>query len=92
MARYRGCSCDETRGRTSAYFGELVHEPIENRIAKGGGADQVMPVVDRHLAGDQRGPSVRGPSVLVRSAIGRYIRPTPIGLPFPMDPKLARQR
>lgn len=59
MARYRGCSCNGTRGRTSAYFGEAVHEPIEDRIAKGGVANQVVPVVDRHLAGDQRGPSSR---------------------------------
>ena len=35
----------------------MVHEPIEDRIVKRGVADQVVPVVDRHLAGDPGGSS-----------------------------------
>ena len=30
----------------------LVHEPVENRVAKRGVADELVPVVDRELAGD----------------------------------------
>lgn len=32
-----------------------MDEPIEDRIAKRGVADELMPVVDGHLARDQRG-------------------------------------
>ena len=31
----------------------VMHEPIENRITKRGVADQVVPVIDRDLAGHQ---------------------------------------
>ena len=37
----------------------VMYEPIENRVAKRGVTDQVVPVVDRHLAGHQRGTSTR---------------------------------
>ncbi len=36
----------------------VMHEPIENRIAKRGVADQIVPVIDGNLTGDQRGASV----------------------------------
>ena len=31
----------------------VMHEPIEDRVAKRGVTDQVVPVVDRHLAGHE---------------------------------------
>lgn len=33
----------------------VVHEPVEDRVAKGRIAHEVMPVLDRHLARDERG-------------------------------------
>jgi len=33
-----------------------MDEPIEDRIAKRGVADELVPVVDGHLAGDEGGP------------------------------------
>lgn len=35
----------------------VVDEPVEDGVAKRGVPDQVMPVFDRHLTGDQRGPA-----------------------------------
>ena len=36
----------------------MMDEPVENCIAKGGVADQIVPVIDRDLACHQRGPAV----------------------------------
>ena len=33
-----------------------MHEPIEDRIAKRGVADELVPVVDGHLTGEEGGP------------------------------------
>ena len=33
----------------------MMHEPIEDGIAEGGVADNVMPVIDGELAGDEGG-------------------------------------
>ncbi len=32
----------------------VVEEPVEDGVAEGGVADDVVPVVDGHLAGEQR--------------------------------------
>ena len=33
----------------------VMDEPIENGVAKGGVSDEIMPVIDRDLTGDQGG-------------------------------------
>ena len=35
-----------------------MDEPVEDRVAKGGVADELVPVVNGHLAGDERGAPV----------------------------------
>ena len=39
----------------------MMHEPIENRVAKRGVADQIVPVIDRDLAGHQGAATNRSP-------------------------------
>lgn len=35
----------------------MMHEPVEDRVAKGGVAHLLVPVFDRELTRDQRGPT-----------------------------------